>query len=258
MAAGSLTLVAAASKPAKAPTKYTKWKSVYRKKGTSKQKRTKDTELNTIRMMSNPRLERLTYKAGFSTGTNGINEYSYFNAFRMDSIYDPDYNNNTKNKAVQGYSYLNTLYKYYKVYGFRVKVTIQNMSSTTIRATCGGADSTTWVADYATSKKGSDIASRAGIKSVIIGPTGTTTGMRTMTYRCHPAEVIGETKKSWASDASFGAPFGSNPSNVLGAQPYFVVGVSNVLDSYAAVSAYVSIEITYVVRISDPIESTDQ
>lgn len=242
------------SKPKKPRNKTDKRKNKAKPKNN---KYKKDVNKNLLVTLQNPRFENLKFKGGLGISTNGTTQYSYAMAFRMDSIYDPDYSNYTKNKTVQGYSLLNTLYKYYKVYGFEAKITIQNMSSTTARFCVAGADSNAWVNDYTTVRYGSDIAGRAGVKSVIVGPTGTTAGMKTITYRCRPCDVVGLSKQSWAADQSTGAPFGSNPSPTIGVTPMFVISISNLLDTISSVSAYVSIELSYATRLSDPVELTD-
>lgn len=218
----------------------------------------KDIKVNFLSFLKEHRYERLKYKSVLTLQTNGTTEYTYATAYRMDSIFDPDWSNGGKNKSVEGYSLLATLYKEYKVLGFSAKVTFINMTSNSIVCYVGFADSNTFATDYATSKKPSDIYSRQGVKRVVLtGNTGSK-GSATLTYKCHPGEPIGISKKSWLSDISTGATFGSNPNNTQAVQPFFLCGLGDSADGLTQAQARMVIEITYYTKLSNPIELIDQ
>jgi len=222
------------------------------------EKASKDIKINYLSFMKEHRNERLKFKSVFTLQTNGTTQYTYASAFRMDSIYDPDYSNVGKSKSVEGYSLLYTLYKEYKVIGFTAKVTFMNTTSNPIVCYIGFADSTTWATDFDVSKKPSDIYSRQGIKRIILtGNTGSK-NMGTLTYKCHPGEPVGISKKAWLADLSTGSAFNSNPNNTQAVQPYFVIGLGDSADGLTQAQARICVEITYHTRLSNPVELIDQ
>lgn len=227
-------------------------------KGYNRKSKKKDINTNVISFMKTSRMTRMKFNSGVTLSTNGSTQYVFACAFRADSIYDPDYSNLGKNKAVQGWALANQLYKSYKVFGIKVSCKVYNTSTAPIVFTLGAGDSDSWASDYATSKKITDIKSRKGIKSIVIGPAGSSADMKTISYTLRPCDAIGVTKNTWADDASFGALMGYNPSNTLSRQPYVILCVGRYDDGLTSVGVQIELSISYVVRLFDPYDVTDQ
>lgn len=256
MAAGTLTLAVKGTKNLRMKgngrPKLTKYKAVYRAKG----HRTSDLNVNRFNLVKEHRMLRLHYKTGFNLFTSQSSAQSNWStAFRMSSIFDPDYSNVAKNKLVEGFYQTAALYKKYKVYGFSAKVKFINVGSNPARVYIGAADSVTWSTDYSIGKLGSDIASREGVKSKVITSDTSSGATATLTYKCIPREVLGLNKTEWSGDPDNGALMGANPSAV--AQPFFTVGIAGPVDVPYDLSVMCEVEITYLVRVEGAVDAPD-
>lgn len=214
---------------------------------------------NFISAIQKSQLTTLYYKGGFKLAF-GLADSNYTTAFQMHSIWDPDWGNNTKDKSVQGFNLLSALFERYKVYGFKAKVTAQNMENIPIGFYIGGSDSTTWIPNFVTNEIFSDITSRKGIKSTILAPIGASNSKHTLTYTCHPASIVGITKEAWKNDSTCGALMGQNPALTGGKAPFLIVGMANPTDEAAPTGASVRfyIEMEFLTLVSDPRENNDQ
>lgn len=256
MAGGKLTLVAKATKPAKPPKKVAQYKAVLRASGPSRG--AGFTNINRVSLLSSTKRVKLVFDSGF-TLTPGVTDTNYSQAFRMDNIFDPDVPNVTKNKSVNFYSQLASLYSNYLVTRCDVLLTAINPSSHPSIVYLNGADSNVWTTDYSTSRIGSDIISRSGVKYRTLTPSGGSRDTAVIKYSFKPWQIIGATKKQWMSDLSFGYAMGSvTVGNPLAISPYIIVGTADLIDSAIANTTYFNIKITYHCILRNPVERTDQ
>lgn len=205
-------------------------------------------------LVGRSRYLKLLYKAGWKDTVN-TTTLNLTRFFRMNSIYDPDFlaiTPPTKNKSVEGLSELATLFQRYQVYGCKAIVSIQNMGEDALRVVLSTTnDATIWAASILTS----DIASRAGAKSKLLGPTGSSNDKVTLSYYVDPRKAIGVTKATYGQDG-FSAAINDSPF----INSCLAITVGPQIDSFLSTGCNVVYDIRFVygTRLYDTIEDLDQ
>jgi len=152
----------------------------------------------------------LDYNAsGFVTQSALTNSNTAF--FRMNSIYDPDYTNNTRNGLPSGYTTLTGIYQKYCVRACTVTFKLTNTGSFATKVILIPASDIS-ATNFSTTVYPGQYATRNGAKSVDLTPATGSRSMATLKgyYKMH--QVFGKTAAQYVSDTT--TAFGSNPSNV--------------------------------------------
>lgn len=135
-----------------------------------------------------------------------------YNQYSATSLYDPDLTG--AGTQVLYYTELinSSLYRFYKVYGCKVTITMVNESNFPCTAQIGYGIRSTLSTIIAPSTTNVDTYSSA--KRNFIVNLGASTGaknIRTIKLWIDPAQVNGKTRKSYMSDTDFDYAYGNNP-----------------------------------------------
>jgi len=184
---------------------------------------------------------------GSASITAAIGQLSYAHVFRGSSIYDPDYLNVTKGTSVDGYVLAGSIYRQYRVYGVKAQYTFYNTSAIVVQCTLVAGNETS----FPTTTYITDLANRNGAKSIVLGPAGSskTQGVISKYYSC--ADLTGQTKEQYRTDATNSAYVTANPTNPTYVG-YAVGGLPETSASPAVVT--VRIKLIYYVELFDLID----
>lgn len=205
-------------------------------------------------LVGRSRYLRLLYKAGWKD-TVLTTAHNLTRFFRMNSIYDPDWVSAippSKNKSVEGLSELALLFQRYQVYGCKAYVSIQNMGNDPLRVVLSTTnDAVIWPASILAS----DIASRAGAKSKLLGPAGSSNDKVSLSYYVDPRKVIGVTKATYGQDG-FSAAIGDSPY----INSCLAITVGPQIDSFLVDPCNIVYDVKFIygARLYDIIEDMDQ
>lgn len=197
---------------------------------------------------------QMVYKVGWKD-TLTTAQVSNSRFFRMNSVYDPDYLSilpPTKNKLCEGMTELTTLFNRYQVYYCKCIVTAQNMADYPMRVVLSPTNDSTV---FASSLLPSDVASRSGAKSRIIGPAGSSNDKVVMTYYYNPRKAIGITKNTFGQDI-FSAPMNASPAVVSA----LAITWGSIADTIPPANSdiYFDVRFVYGTRFYDITENLDE
>ena len=145
-----------------------------------------------------------TFSMALSTLTNSSSQI-----FRVNSLYDPDFSNVSKNTVINGWTEAQKLYGNYLVLSCKCSVTVWNMSTTTCtEAVCSITDQNT----FSSSLRATDIATRPTAKSVVLGPLGSNDSSHTFYMNVNIPKALGIVHKQYTSDLVYANNMASNPT----------------------------------------------
>jgi len=186
------------------------------------------------------------YETNF-VGTKANGATCGFGLIRCNSIYDPEYTNLGKNKPVQGFATIQSLYNKYKVYGMKAYIEVVNGSS---KACILGFTTQNDLTSTGTTDKVTDIGTRKGGKTIMLGYM---TENRKIQYNVDIKKIEGLKESQFIDDDYASIPNG-NPTR----QVYLCYSIGQIGElTTEALSIYYKIRLVYKVLLFDPIEVTD-
>lgn len=143
--------------------------------------------------------------------------------FRLNSIFDPDYSNVTRNAVASGYTMLSAIYQKYCVNAVAVSVTAVNTTSFSTAVVLTPADDIS-ATNYTTTFYTGQYAARNGARLTTLSPSTGSRSMGRLTayYKCN--QVLGQNRANYVQNAT--TSFGANPSTLA----YLAVSIGTLYD----------------------------
>lgn len=157
------------------------------------------------------RMTKMTFEGSWNALCSGsLNQVSVPYVFRLNSIWDPDFSNFTRNTRANGWTLANTLYADYRVHKAKVTVTFTNNSEHSCYILLSANND---LALQSAASLPSDLLTRPGAYGKICTKSGSCKDMVSISKTYNLYDVEGISQDEYRDSSSTASPMSNNPSD---------------------------------------------